>query len=272
MPGLEEFEHDRRRRIYEYVESRGAVEPETVRRNVLVTPETSSKPARSGPELPPSTPMSFQEFSEHVAGLERDGYLTERDGKLRVALPLTDEETTVPIDDEVEATVRPARQEDMAGIVGVVETIAAEDAYAVARRLADQVAREDVLLRHNEGGNRVFFVAIVADETVGWLHVEAVSSPMMDHTAELTVGVLAEYRGHGLGSTLMEFGLDWAREQGLRKVYQSLPATNERAIAFLEDAAWSVESTREGHYHVGDELVDEVQLAVWLDGPVDSQE
>ncbi|WP_440989709.1 N-acetyltransferase family protein [Haloarchaeobius baliensis] len=264
MPGLEEFEHDRRRRIYEYVESRGAVEPETVRRNVLVTPQTSSKPARSGPELPPSTPMSFEEFSGHVATLEREGYLTELDGKLRVALPMTDEETTVELDG-VEATVRPARQEDMDGIVGVVETIAAEDAYAVARRLADQVAREDVLLRHHEGGNRVFFVATVDEETVGWLHVEVVSSPMMDHTAELTVGVLEQYRGHGLGSTLVEAGLDWAREQGLRKVYQSLPATNERAIAFLEDAGWSVESTREGHYQVDDELVDEVQLAAWLD-------
>ncbi len=265
MGRFEQFEHDRRRRIYEYVESQGAVEPETVRRNVLVTPETSSKPARSGPNLPPSTPMSFREFRDHVSTLERDGYLTERDGRLRVALPMTDAETTVELDDETEATVRPARQEDMDGVVGVVEILAAEDAYAVARRLADQVAREDVLLRHNEAGNRVFFVATVDDETVGWLHVEAVSSPMMDHTAELTVGVLAQYRGHGLGSTLMERGLDWAREQGLRKVYQSLPATNERAIGFLEDAGWSVESTREGHYHVDDELVDEVQLAIWLD-------
>jgi GNAT superfamily N-acetyltransferase len=261
MPGLEEFEHDRRRRIYEYVESRGAVEPETVRRNVLVTPETSSKPARSGPELPPSTPMSFQEFREHVATLERDGYLTAEDGKLRVTLPMDTDETTVGLDDEVHATVRPARQEDMESTVGVVETIAAEDGYVVARRLAEQVAREDVLLRHNEGRNRVFFVATVDDETVGWLHVEAVGAPMMDHTAELTVGVLAQYRGHGLGSTLMERGLAWAAEQGRRKVYQ-------RAIAFLEDAGWVVESTREGHYHVDGELVDEVQLAVWLDETV----
>ncbi|WP_257297642.1 GNAT family N-acetyltransferase [Haloarchaeobius sp. FL176] len=265
MGRFEQFEHDRRRRIYDYVESQGAVEPETVRRNVLVTPETSSKPARSGPNLPPSTPMSFQEFRQHVSALERDGYLTERDGKLRVALPMDEDESTVELDDELEATIRPARHEDMGGIVGVVETIAAEDAYAVARRLADQVAREDVLLRHNESGNRVFFVATVNDEAVGWLHVEAISSPMMDHTAELTVGVLEEYRGHGLGSTLMERGLHWAREQDLLKVSQSLPATNERAIEFLEDAGWSVESTREGHYRVDDELVDEVQLAVWLD-------
>jgi ribosomal protein S18 acetylase RimI-like enzyme len=77
--------------------------------------------------------------------------------------------------------------------------------------------------------------------------------------------VLAQYRGDGLGSTLMESGLEWAGDHGYRKVYQNLPATNDRAIAFLEDAGWSVESTRGGHYRIDGELIDEVQLATWLD-------
>ncbi len=40
---------------------------------------------------------------------------------------------------------------------------------------------------------------------------------------------------------------------------------NDSAIAFLEDHGWTVESTREGHCLIDGELVDEVQLAVWLD-------
>jgi ribosomal protein S18 acetylase RimI-like enzyme len=87
----------------------------------------------------------------------------------------------------------------------------------------------------------------------------------MDHTATLTVGVSEPYRGHGLGTTLMDKGLAWASETGYLKVYQNLPATNEQAIAFLEANDWTVESTREGHYRIDDNLVDEVQLAIWLD-------
>jgi GNAT superfamily N-acetyltransferase len=264
MDRFEQFDHGRRRQIYEYVERHGAVEPVTVRQNVLVQPESDSKPARSGADLDPSVPMPTEEFAHHVSLLERDGYLEERDGKLRVALAIDDDPTTVELDG-VEATVRPARQEDIGDIVGVIETISTEDTYVVATRLADEVARDDVLLRYNESENRIFFVATVDDETVGWLHVEAVQSPMMDHTAQLTLGVLEEYRGDGLGSTLMERGLEWARNHDFRKVYQNLPATNERAVAFLEGEGWSVESTREGHYHIDDELVDEVQLAIWLD-------
>ncbi|WP_435347739.1 GNAT family N-acetyltransferase [Haloarchaeobius sp. HRN-SO-5] len=266
MSRFEDFDNERRRRIYEYVERHGAVEPVTVRRNVLVQPASDSKPARSGPDLDPSVPMPTGEFDDHVSTLERDGYLEERDGKLRVALPFDDDPTTVELGDEDEtATVRPARQEDIGDIVDVVETIAAEGNYVVATRLAEEVTRDDVLLRHNESGNRMFFVATVDDETVGWLHVEAVQSPMMEHTAELTLGVLEQYRDEGVGSTLMERGLDWAQTQGFRKIYQNLPATNERAVAFLEDEGWSVESTREGHYLVDGELLDEVQLAIWLD-------
>lgn len=259
-----QFDHDRRRQIYEYVERNGAVEPETVRQNVLVQPETDSKPARSGADLEPSVPMQTEEFSHHVSILERDGYLEERDDKLRVALPMDVDAETVDLDG-LEATVRPARQEDITGIVGVIETIATVNTYVVAARLAEEVTRDEVLFRHNESEDRVFFVATVDDDAVGWLHVGGVQFPKMSHTAELTLGVLERYRGNGLGSTLMERGLEWARDRGYRKIYQNLPATNERAIAFLEDQGWSVESTRDGHYRIDDELVDEVQLAIWLD-------
>lgn len=264
MSSLPQFDHARRRRIYEYVERNGAVDPERVRQNVLVRPEADSKPARSGSDLEPSVAMSTEEFDHHVSILERDGYLEEREGKLRVALPMDADAKTVDLDG-IEAIVRPARQEDITGIVGVIRTVADVDTHVVAARLADEVSRDEVLLRHNESEDRVFFVATVDDDAVGWLHVEGVRFPHMDHTAELTVGVLERYRGDGLGSTLMESGLEWARDRGYRKIYQNLPATNERAVSFLEDHGWSVESTRDGHYRIGDELVDEIQLAVWLD-------
>ncbi|WP_226483288.1 GNAT family N-acetyltransferase [Natrinema amylolyticum] len=264
MTSLRQFDHDRRRQIYEYIERNGAVRPETVRQNVLVRPETSSKPARSGSDLEPSVMMSSEEFNHHVSILKRDGYLKERDGKLRVAFPMDTGEKTVKLDD-LEAIIRPARQEDITGIVGVIKAIATGDTHIVAARLADEISRDEVLLRHNESEDRVFFVATVDDDTVGWLHVGGVQFPNMSHTAELTVGVLERYRGNGLGSTLMESGLDWARNRGYRKIHQNLPKTNERAVSFLKDNGWSIESNRDGHYLIDDELVDEVQLAIWLD-------
>jgi GNAT superfamily N-acetyltransferase len=260
------FDRDERRRIYEYVEREGAVEPERVRQDVLVRADSSSKPARSGAALSPSVPMERGTFRHHVSILKRDGYLEEVDGRLRVAVPTDADVERVNLDGfDAEVEVRPARQEDITGVVGVIRSVAGESVHTVAARLAEQVGRDDVLLRHNEEESRVFFVATVEGDAVGWLHAESPNYPRMEHTAELTVGVLEEYRGGGLGSALMDCGLDWARERGYLKVYQNLPATNERAVDFLEEHGWSREYCREGHYLIDGELVDEVGLAVWLD-------
>lgn len=264
MSGTYQFDNARQRDIYEYVEQNGAVWPEMVRQNVLVQPESGSKPTRSGAGLGPSVKMSNEELSRHVSVLKRDGYLEEYNGKLRVAMPVDAGAKTVPLDGQ-EAVVRPARQEDMEGVVDAIETVASVESYVVAARLAEAVTREGVLLRSNESQDRVFFVASVEGEAVGWLHVEGTQFDRMSHTARLTLGVLEGYRGAGLGSALMERGLEWAGSRGYRKVYQNLSATNDSAIAFLENHGWTVESTREGHYLIDDELVDEVQLAVWLD-------
>lgn len=99
------------------------------------------------------------------------------------------------------------------------------------------------------------------DEVIGWVHLDAPELEKLRHTAELTVGVRSDYRERGIGSRLLDRGLEWAGEQGYHKVYQSIPATNDAAVAFLEEHGWTVEATREDHYLVDGDYVDEVMLA-----------
>ena len=48
---------------------------------------------------------------------------------------------------------------------------------------------------------------------------------------------------------------------GYRKASNSVPTTNDRAIAFLEPRGRETEGVRRDHYTIGDEHVDEVMLA-----------
>jgi L-amino acid N-acyltransferase YncA len=258
------FDASERKRIYEYVERQGTADRGEVRKQVLVTPESASKPTRSGRNLQQSVQMDAQTFDHHVTVLKRDGYLEEDDGRLRVAL------TTDDTWDRFDAgghsvTIRPARQEDITGIVGVIREVVEEKTHIVAESVAEELDRDEVLLRHNESESRMFFVATIDDEVVGWLHLRAPQFEKLRHTAELTTGVLEPYRSLGIGSRLMEKGLTWARAQDYRKVYQSLPATNQEAIDFLETHGWTVEATRAEHYLIDDEFVDEIMLAKRLD-------
>ncbi|WP_255168006.1 bifunctional helix-turn-helix transcriptional regulator/GNAT family N-acetyltransferase [Natrononativus amylolyticus] len=236
-----EFGHEDRKRIYEYVERHGAVDPDDVQDRLGIDPGG---------------------FRHHVAILKRDGRLEIENGTLRVTIDAGAEEEYVS--EDLEFHIRPARQEDLSGIVGAIRQVAEEKTYIVAESVADEIDHENALLRHNELEARMFFVATVNGEVVGWVHLRGPELDKLSHTAELTVGVIEEYRGHGIGSHLLSRGLEWAGANGYEKVYNSVPSTNEEAIAFLEEHGWETEAVREDHYKLNGHYVDEVMMALEL--------
>ncbi|QLD84333.1 GNAT family N-acetyltransferase [Natronomonas halophila] len=237
-----EFSHRDRKDIYEYIERYGTVDYEEARRSLDMSPEA---------------------FGHHVAVLRRDGIITRTDDEeLRVAFEDESEETYV--DEGLEVTIRQAREDDLTGLVGAIREAISDKTYIEGETVADIVESENVLLRHNELQKRVFFVATVHGDVVGWVHINAPEVEKLEHTAELTVGVIDEYRGHGIGSKLLDHGVDWALDNNFEKLYNSVPSTNEDAIEFLESRGWETEATRKKHYKIGDEYVDEVMMAKML--------
>jgi ribosomal protein S18 acetylase RimI-like enzyme len=236
-----EFGHADRRQIYDYVESHGASRFEDL---------------ESGLRLDP------RGIRHHVAILRRDGYLTVEDGLIEVAFDDTVAEEHR--DGDLEFVVRPARQADLTGLVGAIRQVASERSYIEAESVADVIDHEEVLLRHNDLEERMFFVATVGNDVVGWVHVAGPELEKLAHTAELTVGVIETYRNHGIGSHLLERGLEWAAAHDYEKIYNSVPATNEDAIEFLKANGWEVEGTRADHYKLDDKYADEVMITVRL--------
>lgn len=235
------FDHDDRRDIYQYLHRQGATPHETVRSDLGIDPRG---------------------FKHHVAILKRDGYVEDVDDTLRVALEGGEAEEFH--EEELDFKIRPAREADLSGLVGAIRQVAEGGAYIEAESVADVVDHEETLLRHDEIESRMFFVATVDEEVVGWVHLQSPELAKLSHTAQLTIGVLEEYRGHGIGGHLLQRGLEWGASNGYEKIYQSVPATNEEAISFLEAHDWKTEAVREGHYLIDGRYVDEVMMAVDL--------
>lgn len=226
------------KRIYEYVERHG-----TAKRHVLQT----------------VVDVPSEEFSSELDRLKSKGYLEEDGGTLTIALDVgAIEEYETP---ELVFAIRPARREDFEGIIDTIRAVTAEDTYVVAETVAEQLLYEDTINRHNTVQSRVFFVAIIEDEVAGWAHLDLPQLAAVHETCQLTVGVKDPYRGKGIGSRLLRRGLEWAQANGYRKVYNTVPVTNDRAIEFLRDHDWEVEATRPEHYTIDGEYVDEVIMA-----------
>ena len=205
------------------------------------------------------TAIGAEAFEDELERLKSRGYLEDDGGTLRVALDVGSVERHET--DDGEYVIRPARQDDFEGLVDTIRDVTAEDTYVVAESIAEQLLYEDTVQRHNAVESRVFFVAAVDGEVVGWGHLELPQVDKLQSTAQVTVGVRGDHQDRGIGSNLLERALEWAEANGYRKAYNSVPTTNDRAIAFLESRGWETEGVRRDHYTIGDEHVDEVMLA-----------
>jgi len=232
------FRTDASKQIYQYVERHGTAARHQTRSAVG---------------------LSSEEFEDELEWLITKGYLEDEGGTLRIGLNAGSVEEHVGPD--ITYTIRPAQQEDFEGLVDTIRDVTSEDTYVVAESIADRLLYEDTVQRHNTVESRVFFVGTHDGEVIGWIHLDLPQSDKLQSTAQLTVGVRGDYRQHGVGSQLLGRGLDWAEANGYQKVYNSVPMTNDEALAFLESHGWETEGIRRDHYTIADELVDEVMMA-----------
>ena len=232
------FSSDASRRLYEYVERNGTVERHKLREVVALPSE---------------------EFRSHLESLKDDGYLEEDGGTLQIGVEfgaVAQHET-----DDLTFVIRPGRQSDFDGLIDTIRDVTSQETYVVAETIAEELLYEDAVTRHNTVKSRMFFVATVDGEVVGWTHLDLPQVDELRGTAQQTVGVQRAHRGHGIGSKLLQRGIEWAEANGYRKVYNSVPVTNDRALEFLTEHGWDTEAIRRNHYEIDDEFVDEVMMA-----------
>jgi len=235
------FRSEPAKHIYQYVERHGTA----VRHQ-----------ARSVLDLPAET------FRAELDWLLEKGYLDEDGGTLRVGINAGSIEEHVSGDSSY--TIRPARQADFEGLLDAIRDVTAEDTYVVAESVAERLLYDEAVTRHNTVESRVFFVATDDGDVVGWAHLDLPQVEKLTRAAQLTVGVRPAARGHGVGSHLLERAVDWTEANGYQKLYNSVPATNDEALSFLESHGWHTEGIRREHYEVDGKPVDEVMMAYSL--------
>ncbi len=230
-----------RQRVYEYIREHGPL----------------SATALNDADVLPVTPARTRQI---VAILKRDGYIDETEGRLHDAYQAGESEE-LAVADDVDVRVREARLEDLSGLAGVIRQVIEGETYIVGESIMDQLADADTLLHRDSSTLPMYFVALVDGEVIGWVHLEGRDISKLDGVAYLTMGLLDEYRGLGIGSQLLNHATRWADEYGYRKVSSNVPASNESAIDFLVRAGWEREGTRPDHYLIEGQPVDEVLLS-----------
>lgn len=233
------FDSDDSKRIYRYVDRHGTVARDRVREALDMQPDR---------------------FQRALTRLEDEAYLEETGDGLQLSVDFgeTEEYET----EEFTYAVEPARDEHRDELVGtILRDVTATETYVVAERVGERLLYDETVIRHNPVESNAVFVATVDGAVVGWVHLELPQAERLRETGTMTVGVREEYRGNGIGSTLLRKGIDWAETNGYRKLYISVPAINENAVEFLDAHGWEMDAVREEYYTIDGEPVDEVMMA-----------
>lgn len=173
--------------------------------------------------------------------------------------------------------LRPAVQDDAAGFIHAVDLIAREGLYFLRSRFeADEAKQRAFLTRARDRGD---LILLALDDTeqgriAGWVSLFRAQAEFLQHTAELGMGVVAGYRGIGLGTELVDRSLRWAATQKVEKVKLRVRAGNERARALYEKFGFVEEGRRvrdikdpHGHYD------DVIEMSFFVSGfPPESAE
>jgi ribosomal protein S18 acetylase RimI-like enzyme len=111
-----------------------------------------------------------------------------------------------------------------------VEKVAAERVYLGRVTLPPFEPEHAFPLRMIEN-NWPMYCALVEGELVGWADITPSDIPECTHRGTLGMGVLAHWRGAGIGSRLLEACIDHARQNNLGKVELSVYSNNTAAVA-----------------------------------------
>ena len=95
-----------------------------------------------------------------------------------------------------------------------------------------------MFVARNIDDNMPAFFALDGDRVVGWADIRREERPAHHHRGVLGMGVHREYRGRGIGRTLLQAALAKAKEIGLVRVDLTVYAGNTAALALYRNCGF----------------------------------
>jgi ribosomal protein S18 acetylase RimI-like enzyme len=136
----------------------------------------------------------------------------------------------------------PIGRQHIAGFHAALDGVAKERRY-LAMLEAPSFSRTRRFVLDSLQAGAVHVVAVADDKVVGWCDLRPKAAPTLRHTAVLGMGIVAAYRGHGIGSRLLATALELALARAIRRSELIVRSDNAPAIALYRRFGFVDEGT-----------------------------
>lgn len=171
--------------------------------------------------------------------------------------------------DGKELVIRKAVREDASNIIDYTKTVFGETTYLTRtpEEFLVSVEEEEQLIEEtNKKNNCIFLVAEVDNEIVGTLTFSASSSQRTRHIGEFGMSVKKAYWGLGVGSNLMTYLIEWAKETKIiRKINLKVREDNIRALALYEKFGFKTEGIITRYFYIEGKFYNILEMGLEID-------
>lgn len=102
-------------------------------------------------------------------------------------------------------------------------------------------------------------------EVIGFLRADRGRQKRINHVAYITIGILKEYRGRGIGTALLEALEQWSKENGISRMELTVMCHNVEGIRLYRKNGFEVEGIRKHAMYVDKQYIDEYYMAKVLE-------
>jgi ribosomal protein S18 acetylase RimI-like enzyme len=138
--------------------------------------------------------------------------------------------------------IEPIGRAHLAGFHAAVDSVAKERRY-LAMLEAPSFTRTRRLVLDSLKAGAAHVVAVADGEVIGWCDLRPKTAPTLRHSAVLGMGIVAAYRGQGIGSRMLTATLELAGVRGIRRAELNVRSDNAPAIALYRRFGFAEEGT-----------------------------
>jgi len=159
-------------------------------------------------------------------------------------------------------SIREANEEDGKQIESLVNSVASEKIYIVS----DHSRKDwDVAIKEIKSRKSLIIVAQIDGRIVGMAHLAKGRFKKNRHVGFLGISILKGYRRMGIGTAMMEYMIDWTKQQeGLEKISLTVFSTNKIAIDLYSKFGFKIEGVNKKQYRIEGKYIDDLLMAKFL--------
>ena len=158
----------------------------------------------------------------------------------------------------------PIEEKHIEGFWHAVDNVARERKY-LAFLEGPPIHTTISFVQNNINDDWPHFVALSEEKIIGWCDITSLDRPVFAHIGSLGIGVLAPYRGQGVGEALIKIALQAAKAKGLTRIELTVRESNNPAIALYEKFGFITEGIHKNGVCINGKYENHIFMALLYD-------